>query len=124
MRQNFGYFYSSMAIGQLDVDDIGNCAIEANNDEGNYYYMVIETNLGFTKMFEYGPVQPDFNEMCKSVTCTFDRIEFNEKKISKRIYSFLNAPGKNITQAQIVDKEYALDGCKDIIEYVRNSNNF
>lgn len=124
MRQNFGYFYSSMAIGQLDVDDIGNCAIEANNDEGNYYYMVIETNLGFTKIFEYGPVQPDFNEMCKSVTCTFDRIEFNEKKISKRIYSFLNAPGKNITQAQIVDKEYALDGCKDIIEYVRNSNNF
>lgn len=124
MRQNFGYFYSSMAIGQLDVDDIGNCAIEANNDEGNYYYMVIETNLGFTKMFEYGPVQPDFNEMCKSVTCTFDRIEFNEKKISKRIYSFLNAPGKNITQAQIVDKEYALDGCKDIIEYVRDSNNF
>ena len=113
-----------MAIGQLDVDDIGNCAIEANNDEGNYYYMVIETNLGFTKIFEYGPVQPDFNEMCKSVTCTFDRIEFNEKKISKRIYSFLNAPGKNITQAQIVDKEYALDGCKDIIEYMRNSNNF
>lgn len=124
MRQNFGYFYSSMAIGQLEVEDIGNCSIEANDDLGNFYYMVIETNLGFTKIFEYGPVQPDFNEMCKSVTCTFDRIEFNEKKISKRIYSFLNTPVRNITQAQMVEKDYALSGCKDIIEYMRNKSNF
>ena len=113
-----------MAIGQLDVEDIGNCAIEANDDLGIYYYLVIETYLGFTKIFEYGPVQPDFNELNKSVSCLFNRIEFNDKKISKRIYTFLNAPTRNITQAQMVDKNYALDGCKDIIEYMRDSTKF
>ena len=124
MRLNFEYFFSRMAMGDLEVEDIGNCAIEANDDIGNFYYIVIETNLGFTKIFEYGPTQPDFNEMCKSVTCTFDRIEFNEKKIIKRIQTFLNTPIRNITQAQVVEKEYALDGCKDIIEYMRHKENF
>ena len=124
MRTNFEYFFSRMAVGELEVEDIGDCAIEANDDIGNFYYLVIETNLGFTKIFEYGPVRPDFNEMCKSVECTFDRIEFNENKIRKRIQTFLNIPVRNITQAQIVEKEYALDGCKDIIEYMRHKENF
>ena len=124
MRQNFEYFYSREAIGNLDVEDIGNCSIEANDDLGNFYYMVIDTNLGFTRIFEYGPCNPDFNELPKAVECTFNRIEFNEKQIQKRIYSFLNAPHRNITQAQLVDRDYVLDGCKDIIEYMRDPFNF
>jgi hypothetical protein len=124
MRQNFEYFYSREAIGNLDVEDIGNCSIEANDDLGNFYYIVIDTNLGFTRIFEYGPCNPDFNELPKAVGCTFNRIEFNEKQIQKRIYSFLNAPHRNITQAQLVDRDYALDGCKDIIEYMRDPFNF
>ena len=135
MRQNFEYFYSREAIGNLDVEDIGNCSIEANDDLGNFYYMVIDTNLGFTRIFEYGPCNPDFNELPKAVGCTFNRIEFNEKQIEElkkileeiqngRIYSFLNAPHRNITQAQLVDRDYALDGCKDIIEYMRDPFNF
>ena len=38
-----------MAMGDLEVEDIGNCAIEANDDIGNFYYIVIETN--FTCVF-------------------------------------------------------------------------
>lgn len=124
MRKTFEYFYSREAIGNLDVEDIGNCSIEANDDLGNFYYMVIDTNLGFTRIFEYGPCNSDFNELPKAVGCTFNRIEFNEKQIQKRIYSFLNAPHRNITQAQLVDRDYALDGCKDIIEYMRDPFNF
>lgn len=124
MRKEFEYFFSRSAVGLLDVEDIGNCAIEANDDIGNFYYIVIETKLGFTKIFEYGPCNPDFNELPKSVACTFDRIEFNDKKIANAIYMFLNNGKRNITQAQLVEKDYALDGCIDIIEYMRNSNNF
>lgn len=121
---SFEYFYQRMAVGNLDIEDLGNCAIEANNDDGLFYYLLIETNLGFTKVFEYGPIQPDFHELPKSVKCTFDRIEYTEAKLSKIIQNFLNGGFKGITQAQIIDKDTLLDNCTDIIEYMRNKDNF
>lgn len=124
MKLNFEYFYSRSATGDLEVEDIGNCSIEANDDIGNFYYLLIETNMGFTKIFEYGPIQPDFDVLPKTVNCTFNRIEYNEKKIQKQIYSFLNTPIRNITQAQLIEKEELLSNCKDIIEYMRDSTNF
>lgn len=56
MKLNFKYFYSRSATGDLEVEDIGNCSIEANDNLGNFYYLLIETNMGFTKIFEYGPI--------------------------------------------------------------------
>ena len=124
MALEFEYFYQRMATGNLEVEDIGNCAIEANNDDGLFYYLLIETNMGFTKIFEYGPIHPDFHELPKSVKCNFERIEYNEKKLSKKIDDFLNSGFKCITQAQEIDKDMLLNNCTNIIEYMRDRENF
>ena len=34
MQGTFEYFYTKSAFGQLDIEDIGNCCIQACNDEG------------------------------------------------------------------------------------------
>ena len=124
MRGSFEYFYTKAAIGQLDIEDIGQCCIQANNDEGLFYYLLIETRFGQTKILEYGPAAPDFDELPKSVVCSFSRIEYSERAIMKRIEEFLNNRFRNITQAQLVDREVLFEDCKSIIDYCEIQENF
>lgn len=124
MQGFFEYFYSKSAFGELQVDDIGDCCIQANNDEGLFYYLLIETNLGWTKILEYGPATPDFDELPKSVSCNFSRIEFDEKKIFKRVDEFLNNRFRNITQAQVVDRDVLFADCKSLLDYMEEKSNF
>ena len=108
----------------MEVEDIGNCVIEAGDDIGQLYYLKIDTNLGWCRIFEYGPCTPDFQELPKSVICHFDREEYNELKLNNRIKMFLNAPKRNITQARTIDDEELFDSVKDIIEYMKDKKNF
>lgn len=124
MQGHFDYFYTKTAFGQLQVDDIGDCCIQANNDEGLFYYLLIESNMGWVKILEYGPAAPDFDELPKAVTCNFNRIEYNEKQINKRIEEFLNNRYRNITQAQLVDREVLFADCKSILDYCVVKENF
>lgn len=111
----YEYFYTSLATGELEVEDPGNCTIQACNDIGMIWYLIIQTTLGWTKIMEYGPATPDFEELPKSVFCTFERIEFNDKKLNKKINDFLNNPKRGITQAMEVDRSIAFEDCKSII---------
>ena len=109
-------------MGVLDIEDIGNCAIEACNDEGFAYYLIIDCKLGSCRIMEYGPVLLDVDELQKSVICKFDRIEYNQQQIQKRINEFLNTPMRKITQAMEVSKEVALENCIPILDYMRGDN--
>ena len=86
--------------------------------------MLIESTLGWTKILEYGPASPDFDELPKSVTCHFSRIEFDERKIFKRVDEFLNNRFRNITQAQLVEREILFEDCKSLLEYMEEKTNF
>ena len=39
----FEYFFVAKCNGELEIDDISNCAIVARNDIGNEYYLLIKT---------------------------------------------------------------------------------
>ena len=119
MEGVFNYYYVSTSMGQLNIEDIGNCAIEANDDMGASYYLVIKTNLGVTRLFQYGPIKPDVNILCKTTTCVFKRFDYSESKLMKAIENFLKPSFSNITQAREISCEEALDNCIDIIEYMR-----
>lgn len=103
MNANYEYFFVEQAVGSLDVDDIGNCCISANNDLCEFYYLIVKTDYGVTKIIEYGPyvdmMTPSFQ------TCSFQQFQYSEQKIDKIIAKFLNNPKRNITQAMIVEFE-------------------
>lgn len=108
------------AVGkELDIDDLGDLSIKATNAHGDEYYLVIQTVMGSTTLFEYGPAHPDLDTLPKSVRCSFDRIDFSEGKIIKRIERFLNEGNRFIEDAAVISKEEALMGCRDVIDYVR-----
>ena len=120
----FEYFYTMTAVGSLEIDDVGNCAIQACNDDGCLYYFVTQTTLGWTKIFEYGPCMPDFDELPKGVSCNFSRIDYDDRKISKRIDEFINNKYRQITSATLVEEDVVWEDCKSIIEYMQDRNNF
>lgn len=112
--------------GMLEVEKIGNCAIEAQKPLINggvaYYYLVIRTSLGQSQIFEYGPVIPDIDLFPDEVICSFKRIEYSDYKVEKIIDKFLNNPKRNIKYACTIDAEEALSKCKSIINYMKDFN--
>lgn len=107
MRGCFDYFYTTKVNAQLSIENIGNCVIKANNDLGDTYYLLIKTELGSTSIVEYGPYNSEIKQ--SHVIYLFDKLDYNEYRIEKRIEKFLTSPSRLITQAEEVNE-------KDIIE--------
>lgn len=103
----------------LTVDNIGQVAIEASDDEGNYYYLISMTNLGFTTVATAGPVVPDLEVLPPGYNIHINVMEYEEKKVTKTVYKFLNDYHAGITNAREVLLEEALEGFRNIKEYLK-----
>lgn len=99
----FDYLERVVVDGQLEVDNIGDCIIQANNDLGEEFYLIIKTELGWTEMIEYGPCVPDLSLLQMNYQITYNRFEYNQGKIERSIDKFLNNPKRSITQAKLVE---------------------
>lgn len=99
----FDYLERVVVEGQLEVENIGECIIQANNDLGEEFYLIIKTELGWTEMIEYGPCVPDLTLLQMSYQITYNRFEYNQSKIERSIDKFLNNPKRAITQAKLVE---------------------
>lgn len=113
----FDYMQVITVGAQLEVNDIGECCILGRDDLGQEYYLIITTYMGFTDIIEYGPALPDFEVLPKSVKYTFDRIDYSEFKIEKRIDKFLT--GHPITYAEVTDLESIGEFVKAPLNYMR-----
>lgn len=121
------YSYNQTATAAISLEDYGNCAIEANNDEGLFWYMIIDTQYGWTRIMTYGPINPVSPQLEEKCVCSFERMEFNGQKIVKAIDKFLNTERKKllpITQAREISRDNALAQCRSIPEYMKNMENF
>ncbi len=96
----FDYLERVVVEGQIDIDNIGQCAILTRNDLGEEWYLIVKTELGWTEVIEYGPAHTDFQLLPISVKQTYDRFEYNQAKIERIINKFLNDPKRLISQAE------------------------
>ena len=101
----FEYLQRVTVEAQIEVDNIGETCLLARNDLGEEWYLMIHTELGWTEVIEYGPAVPDISLLPASVHYSYDRFEFSDFKITRRIENFLNAPKRGITQATIAELE-------------------
>lgn len=117
MKSHFDYGYvPADPLDQLEVENIGNCVISANNDVGEFWYLVIVTKYGITRIYEAGPWGDGYFPLEYKVT--FKQQDYDENKIVKVIKSFLNNPTRDITQAMVVDYEDIVDKLVDPLEYL------
>lgn len=109
----FEYLQRVVVDGTLEIDNIGECTIQGNNDLGEFFYLIIVTELGWTEILDYGPCVPDFDILQANYQIKYQRIEYNQGKLERIIDKFLNDPKRMITQAKLVCTE-------DIIEDLVN----
>ena len=97
----FEYLQRVVVESELEVDNIGQCVIQANTDLAEEYYLIIKNELGWTEMLEYGPCVPDLPLLQMTYQIKYNRFEYNEGKIERLIDKFLNDAKRGITQAKV-----------------------
>ena len=109
----FEYLQRVVVDATLDIDNIGQCVLQARNDLGEEFYLFIKTDLGWTEVIEYGPAMPDIDMLPLSVNYKYNRFEFSSGKIERIIDKFLNDGKRCISQASVVEVD-------DIRQFVLN----
>ena len=116
--RTYEYLYEVKATGFLEIENIGECALIANNDFLQEQVLIITTELGKTKIIQYGPIFVDNVQPPTDVTYSYCEIDFSDYKIDKRIEKFINDPKFRTTQVKVVDLEEALDRIIDLKEFL------
>lgn len=114
----FEYFKQLVVGDQLEIDDIGNVCIVANDDLGHTYTLIVKTLLGQVQVWEFGPIIPDSAELLPNVASLYSRFEYSDNKVTKVIDKFLNNSYRSITQARVVDISEARKNMVNILEYI------
>ena len=104
----------------VDIENIGQFAIEASNADGYFWYLIVSTSLGTVTIASSGPCIPDVNLLPGGYACSFYTMEYKENKLEKAINTWLNDRGKCLVEARVVEIEKALDEFRDLGEYLRN----
>ncbi len=115
---NFEYLVKVKKESSINIDNIGNCALDVFNDLGFEWLLLIHTKEGNTQIVEFGPLLPDLDYPPAKMSYTYDRIDFSEGKIINRISKFLNDGYRNVTQAFEITQQEAKDKMKNLVDYV------
>ena len=113
----FEYLKTSQYQDSIEIESVGNCALQAINDEADSWILLINTELGSSIVIQAGPINLDFDEIGDNVYISRSKFEYNEKRLYKIIFDFINNPKKIITSVEIIDK----DLCKNILKKLTNS---
>ena len=119
----FEFNHVKIPQGLLDIEDIGNCAIEANTEEDAYFYIILRTSLGVTTVCTFGPVFPDIEHIPTGYSLTLNRQAYKLQSIKKTITSFLNGTRYNkkaLCSARVVAPEEATAQIRDLQAYLDN----
>lgn len=114
----FEYLYQISAMGNIDIEDIGNVCLSATNTLYQEYILIIFTEQGKSKIISYGPRFVDLKIAPSSVSYTYNEIDFKQSKLIRVIEQFLNNPKHMISQVQEITLEEAKDKIKDLVEYL------
>jgi hypothetical protein len=116
MRKHFEYMMSIKAEADITVEDIGNCCLSAYTDLGFLYLLIIKTDSGNTEIIEYGPILEDLDTLPANVEYLYEKFQFSESKISRRISRFLVRD--RITQVFEIEIEEAKDKIRNMVDYL------
>lgn len=113
----FEYLKTAQYQDSIDIETVGNCALQSINDEADSWVLLISTDLGFCTVTQAGPINLDFDEVSSNIYILKSSFEYNEKRLFKTISEFINHPKRSITTVEEIDKET----CKEIIRKIANS---
>ena len=63
MKASIEYLPQESYLASVEIEDIGNVALVMYNDMGQEWYLLTTTELGWTKIYLFGPLLPDINSL-------------------------------------------------------------
>ena len=114
----FDYLYEVQATGSIEIEDVGNFAISITSDIYEEYFMVVVTQYGMSHIIQYGPINIEIDELPDKVCYSYQRIEYNQSRLSKIIDKYINDSYKHVTQVTLIDIEDVKSNIKDLLRYV------
>lgn len=125
MEFNYNSMSAYTKFIEIEGDSLGSLSLKATSNLGSNYYLVIKSYLGTTVILEYGPLYPEkeLGIIIENINYSLDKIEFDDKKIIKRIKNFIyhRQKGKiKIIEVEKIDEATALSQALDLFDYVRN----
>jgi len=94
---------------EIEVEDLGNCALRCTNKDFEDYYICTQTIMGKTYILKFGPVVADINELTEDFDLSYKKIDYKEKVIEREINLLVNDAKKKINQVEIIKLEEALE---------------
>lgn len=120
MEKTFEYLETSIFTEQLQLKDIGNTIIEGKTDLGQFYYLTIQTDLGSSRICEFGPSTDCLQYDVKSFNFRFYKTSYADSKCASAINKFLNNPAYKIVEAREVEFEDLEKYCMiDLIQFIK-----
>lgn len=114
---SYPYLYTTEATGQLDINDRGNCCISVMDNLYRESILVVKTDLGQTKVLQWGPMLVDSDTPSAKMSCTYQHFDYDDYKIDKIIDKFLN--GVTLcSQAQEITLEEGLGRMRDLVTFL------
>lgn len=111
MEKTFEYLPTQVFIEHIDIKDVGNTIIEGKDENGVYYYLSIQTELGMTRICEFGPCTDCLQYEVKNFNFKFNRMDYSDSKCATAIYKFLQNFSYKIIEAKEVDLEHLEKYC-------------
>lgn len=102
----------------IEINEVGEFAVEAWNDQGYYWYLVVRTIMGTSIISICGPVFPDIKLLPSGFMMSLEKIPYKEEKLYKAINMFLNDRKKCITEARVIDVIDGISQFRELKEYL------
>lgn len=113
MNSQFEYNAQLVLIGSIKVEDIGNCALEAIDDRGGYYYFISYTKEGISDIVTFGPVVPDIAALPKTYKSSYSRDSYTDAKMKSAISKWIiGGKGINFISVTQIKHEEAIAQCR------------
>ena len=75
---------------------------------------MIKTDFGSTQVILYGPNVPDIDQLPMSVIYSYNRYDFNDRKIIKTIQNFI----ADADQVEVTDFDTIKENVKNLIDHL------
>ncbi len=113
----YKYYYTMQATGQLDIENRGNCCISAIDVVHRESILIVKTDMGVTKVLQWGPMLVDSEQPSPKMSCLFQKFDYEDYKIDKIIDKFLNGTTVCV-QAEEISLEEGLSRIKDLVTFL------
>lgn len=100
----YDYNMQKLFTQTVEVDDSGNCCLECETPDGDFYYLKTQSIMGMVYCLKFGPIMPDLDVLDSDFCLEYRKFKYSQKSIDKEINGFINDPKKGITEVRNTDE--------------------